>query len=288
MRPATRQGTRPARLLTRRGTRAARPAFWLLVLGGLCACARAETGPAYAPVAGVQEVNLEWQPTTGMRLVYRVTTDVEASGPLTQPVADKDKKRHVALTRSLEVTDVGPEYFDVRFSQNGVTLPATLRFSRAWEPLKVQPDSPVVLGDKEQSALEAALRQLGEPFAESAKFFGRWKVGDTRPFDIQLSAVPGASGSGRGTMTFRRVVMIDGRQAAEFDWKGRTEFVFAGDPGRGAPGTMTIAGQEWRDLVTGASLRLTAKAEAEFTRQGQPTKVEYQTDEVLDASASRF
>jgi len=271
-----------------RRRRPARCLHWVLAGALLAACSRAAMEPVYTAVPGVQEVDLKWEPREGMRLVYRVTTDVEASGPLTRPVADKDKKRHLSLTRALQVTGVGPDYFDVRFAQDGAELPATLRFSLAWVPMEVQPDDPVVLGDKERGALDASLRQLGEPFAESAKFFGRWKIGETRPFDIRLSAVPGTTGSGQGAMTFRRVVVIDGRQAAEFDWQGRTEFVFTGDPGKGAPGWMNITGQEWRDLATGASLRLAAKASAEFTRQGQPTRVEYQTDEVLDLAASRL
>jgi hypothetical protein len=49
---------------------------------------------------------------------------------------------------------------------------------------------------------------------------------------------------------------------------------------------MTITGKEWRDLETGAPLRLTATADAEFTRQGRPTRVKYRTAEVLDVAAS--
>jgi hypothetical protein len=51
---------------------------------------------------------------------------------------------------------------------------------------------------------------------------------------------------------------------------------------------MVLTGREWRDLATGASLRMTAKADAEFTRQGQATRVEFQTAEVLDLAASRL
>jgi len=51
---------------------------------------------------------------------------------------------------------------------------------------------------------------------------------------------------------------------------------------------MVLTGREWRDLATGASLRVTAKADAEFTRQGRATRVEFQTAEVLDLAASRL
>ena len=78
----------------------------------------------------MQAIDLAWQPRPGMLLVYLVTTDVEASGELTQPLPEKDKKQHVSLTRSLEIGDVGPEHFDVRFAQDGASIPATLRFSR--------------------------------------------------------------------------------------------------------------------------------------------------------------
>jgi hypothetical protein len=89
-------------------------------------------------------------------------------------------------------------------------------------------------------------------------------------------------------MTLRGVVSIDGRRAAAFDWAASTELLFTGDPGRGVPGRMVLTGREWRDLATGAALRVTAKADAEFTRQGQPTRVEFQTAEVLDLAASRL
>ena len=130
------------------------------------------------------------------------------------------------------------------------------------------------------------MRRLVQPFTQGAQFFGRWRMGETRPFEIRFTDMPETSGGGQGTMTLRRVVAIDGRRAAEFDWNATTEFLFTGDPGRGVPGRMVITGKEWRDLVTGAPLRPTAKAAAEFTRQGRPTRVGYQTAEVLDLAAS--
>ena len=237
---------------------------------------------------GVRDIDLTWQPRAGMRLVYLVTTDVEASGALTRPMADTDKKQHVALTRTIEVTDVGPGAdFDVRFAQDGSAIPATLRFSRAWVPGAVQFDNPA-LGSQDQGLIDSTLRRLAQPFTQSAQFFGRWTVGETRPFDIHLIGMPDTSGSGQGTMTLRGVVSIEGRRAAAFEWSGSTEFLFTGDPGRGVPGRMVLTGREWRDLATGAALRMTAKADAEFTRQGRPTRVEFQTAEMLDLAASRL
>ena len=219
--------------------------------------------------------------------MYLVTTDVEASGELTQPLADTDKKQRVSLTRSLEVTDVGPDHFDVRFAQDGAAIPATLRFSRSWAAGSVTFDNPT-LGAEEQRLVDTTLRRLAQPFTQSAQFFGKWTVGESRPFDIDVIGIPDASGSGQGTMTLRGIVAIDGRRAAAFDWTGSTEFLFTGEPGRGVPGRMTLTGREWRDLATGASLRVTAKADAEFTRQGRPTRVKFQTAEVLDLAASRL
>jgi hypothetical protein len=260
----------------------------VLVAALVAACAGAAMEPTYPAVPGVQEVDLTWQPREGMRIVHRVTTDVTASGELTKPIADTDKKQHISVTRTVEVTGTGPDYFDVRLGQNDATLPATLRFSRDWTPREVRPDKADALGEKDRAVLDNTLRQAADPLVQSAQFFGHWKVGQTRSFDIRLSSVPGTSGQGQGTMTFRGVVVIDGRQAAEFAWQARTEFVFEGDPGKGTPGWMSISGREWRDLATGASLRLTAKATAEFTRQGEPTRVEYQTVETLDLAASRL
>ena len=269
----------------RRASRARLSTAALILLAG---CASASmSDPSFPVVPGVQAIDLSWQPRAGMRLVYLVTTDVEASGAPTRPMADKDKKQHVSLTRTIEVTDVGPEYFDVRFAQDGSAIPATLRFSRAWVPGAVRPDNPA-LDSFDQHRLDSTLRRLAQPFTQSAQFFGRWTVGETRPFDIPFTGMPDTSGSGQGTMTLRGVVSIGGRRAAAFDWTGSTEFLFTGDPGRGVPGRMVLTGREWRDLATGASLRVTAKADAEFTRQGQPTRVEFQTAEVLDLAASRL
>jgi hypothetical protein len=269
----------------RRGASRARLSIALLLLAG---CASASmSDPGFPVVPGVQAIDLTWQPRAGMRLVYLVTTDVEASGALTRPMGDKDKKQHVSLTRTIEVTEVGPEHFDIRFAQDGSAIPATLRLSRAWVPEAVRFDNPA-LGSFDQHLLDSTLRRLAQPFTQSAQFFGRWTVGETRPFDIPFTGMPDTSGSGQGTMTLRGVVSIAGRRAAAFDWTGSTEFLFTGDPGRGVPGRMVLTGREWRDLATGASVRATAKADAEFTRQGQATRVEFQTAEVLDRAASRL
>lgn len=269
--------------------RSRRLASLLSLLAGaamLAGCAEL-TAPAFPVVADVREVDLKWQPRAGLRLVHRVTRDVEASGALTRPLKEQQKKQSVSMTRTTEVTAVGPDYFDLRFAEDGAPIPATLRFSRAWAPMEIKFDDPA-LGDKDRSAIDGALRKFSEPFGQAAQFFRRWKVGDAQPFDIRLPALPGMSGTGEGTMTLLRVVMMDGRQAAEFQWQGQTEFLFTGEPGRGVPGRMSVTGREWRDLATGALLRLSAKANAQFTRQAEPTYVEYRTEEVLDPAGSRL
>lgn len=262
-----------------------RVALALLALA-LGACALRHE-PSYPVVSGIDQVDLQWRPRVGMRLVQRVTTDVDASGALTRPLAERDKAQHIELTRSLDVTEVGPDHVDLRFGQDGFVVPATLRMSRTWAPESVRPDD-TSASDGDRKKLDAALRQLAQPLAQSAQLFGRWKIGETRPFEIRLTGLPETSGGGEGTATLRRVVTIDGRRAAEFEWAGSTEFLFTGEPGRGVPGRMRLTGREWRDLETGASLRSTATAQAEFTRQGRPTRVEYRTVEVLDLAQSRL
>lgn len=261
-----------------------------VLLLSACASPRAPSSmaPSYPAVPGIGEVDLVWHPREGMRLVHTVTKDIEASGPLTKPVAAKDRKQHISLTRAVEVTAVGPDYFEVRFTQDGFALPATLRISRDWTAVDARVDETAQLDDKERQALEVTVKQVGEPFVQSSRFLGHWKVGETRPFDIELTAMPDTSGRGQGTMTFRGVVLVGNRQAAEFDWQARAEFLFAGDPGRGVPGQMNIVGREWRDLATGASLRVTARADAEFSRQGRPAIVASETAEVLDLEQSRL
>ena len=251
----------------------------------LAACASTSTGPSFPVVPGVSDVDVQWKPRQGMRLVQRVKTDVEMAGPLTAQVPGKDRKQHITLTRTIEVPSVGDDYFDMRFIQDGWVVPATVRFSRAWVQQGVRFDNPA-LSAQDQTLVDGMVRRLAQPFEQAAPLFGRWRVGETKPFAIRFTGLPDTSGSGTGEMTFRRVVTIDGRRAAEFDWRGTTEFLFTGEPGRGMPGHMTIAGTEWRDLETGVALRGTAKAEAEFTRQGRPTRVEYETVEALDLAAS--
>jgi hypothetical protein len=222
-----------------------------------------------------------------MRLVQRVNTDVAMSGPLTTPVPTKDRKQKITLTRTIEVPTVGDDYFDLRFIQDGWVVPATVRFSRTWAQQGVRFDNPA-LSAQDQALVDGMVRRLTQPLEQAAPLFGRWRVGETKPFPIRFTGLPDTSGSGNGAMTLRRVVTIDGRRAAEFDWRGTTEFLFTGEPGRGMPGHMTIAGTEWRDLDTGVALRGTAKAQAEFTRQGRPTRVEYATVEAIDLAASTF
>lgn len=258
----------------------------LVLVAALSACAMRQ-GPSFPTVAGVDQIDLEWRPRAGMRIVQRVTTDVDASGALTGPLAERDKKQHIVLTRSLDITDVGPGYVDLRFGQDGFVVPATLRVSRAVVAESVVPDD-ASASDGDKKKLDLAMRQLVQPLTQSAQLFGRWRIAETRPFEINLTGLPDTSGSGQGTATLRRVVAIDGRRAAEFEWTGHTEFLFTGEPGRGVPGRMTLEGREWRDLETGATLRSTATARAEFTRQGRPTQVEYRTVEVIDLAQSRL
>ena len=61
----------------------------LILLAGCTSASMSD--PSFPVVPGVQAIDLTWQPRAGMRLVYLVTTDVEASGALTRPMADKDK-----------------------------------------------------------------------------------------------------------------------------------------------------------------------------------------------------
>lgn len=269
------------------GRRLARASVLAAVfVAALSGCALRQE-PSFPAVSGVEQIDLEWRPRAGMRIVQRVTTDVDASGALTRPLAEGDKAQHIVLTRSLDITDVGPTYVDLRFGQDGYVVPATLRVSRAAVPESVRPDDPSA-SEGDARKLDVAMRQLAQPLTQSAQLLGRWRVGETRPFEIRLTGLPDTSGSGEGTATLRRVVMVDGRRAAEFEWTGHTEFLFTGEPGRGVPGRMTLEGREWRDLETGATLRSTATARAEFTRQGRPTQVEYRTVEVIDLAQSRL
>ena len=251
----------------------------------LAGCASSSSSPSFPVVPGVSEIDLQWKPRQGMRIVQRVNTDVEMSGTLTAPVPSKDRKQRITLTRTIDVPSVGDDYFDMRFTQDGWAVPATVRFSRGWVQQGVRFDNPA-LSASDQALLDGIVRRLTQPFEQTAPLFGRWRVGETKPFTIRFTGLPDTSGSGAGSMTFRRVVTIDNRRAAEFDWRGTTEFLFSGEPGRGMPGRMTIGGTEWRDLETGVVLRGTAKADAEFTRQGRPTRVEYETSETLDLAAS--
>jgi hypothetical protein len=253
----------------------------------LSGCAGGLRTPDYPAAGPVGEIDLQWRPQTGMRLVHQVTMMMEASGPLTRPLAEPQKKQRSSLTRVVEVAATGPDYFDLRFTQNGAAIPATARFSTGWQLREIRVDDPgMAAADRE--AVEAAVRHISGPLAQGAQFFRRWQAGQPQRFDIPLGPLPGASGNGQGTMTFRRVVLVEGRRAAEFDWQGETDFVLSGEPGHGVPGRMRMSGREWRDLSTGASLRLAGTAAGQFVNQGQTTEVSYQTEEVLDLSGSRL
>ena len=91
------------------------------------ACARSEL-PSYPAVAGRQEVDLRWQPKAGMRIVHDVVTKIDVSGDAVRSVPKEQHKQQTAFTRTADITEVGPGFFVVRFGQNGVALPATVRF----------------------------------------------------------------------------------------------------------------------------------------------------------------
>lgn len=254
--------------------------FVLMACSLALACARA-TLPEYPAVPGIHDIDLRWQPKAGMRIVHDVVTNIDVSGDAMRSVPKEQRKQQTSSTRTADITEVGPDFFMVRFGQNGVTLPVTVQFSSAWAPQQVLFDDPASLSEQDRARVNRALRQVEEPFLQTAQFFRLWKVGERYPLELHLAGLPGATVAGTGTMTLRQVVLIRSRRAAEFDWEGTVDFSFSGTTGQ-----MAVTGREWRDVATGVSVGLVANGTAEFAVRGQPARMEYATREALNFSDS--
>lgn len=86
-----------------------------------------------------------------------------------------------------------------------------------------------------------------------------------------------------GTVTFRRVVTLDRRVAAEFDY---TRTVVSSDM-RGASTQWQMTGQQWFDVKTGILIRLTGTVKGSLSDPSGAVSVDGTTEETVVVSESR-
>ncbi len=236
----------------------------------------------YPTIPDVRQIDLRWQPTAGMRLAYQVTTAFTAGGPAAQSLPANQRSQRGVTTRVMDITSVGPDFFEVRFSEGETTIPASMRFSRSWAPLDIRLDDPQALTEKDRDAMKVALQMLQDLFAPAAQYFSHWTVNETRPFSMQFPSLPNMKTTVTGEVTFRRVVSIRNRAAAEFHGTARGEVTLEGGKGR-----VDVTSWEWVDLATGVRLVTRSTGQGQFSGQGQQYQFEMETHEELDFTGSR-
>jgi hypothetical protein len=211
-----------------------------------------------------------------------MTVSVRLSGTVVQSEPESKRVQSVSVLRTIEFPDVGPGYFDVRVSQNGVNVPATMRFSNGFSLLDIKYDTDVA-GAPDMEKVKAAVNPLLAKLQETRSVYGKWKVGETRAIEFQFPNPVGSGVAIKGTTRLRRIVLVGGRAACEFQFEGTGDMKMQSGPIR-----MIMKGQEFRDIGTGLPIGQAGTGHADVSLQGKSFRVEIETEEVLDGEQSRF
>ena len=253
--------------------------------------------PEFPEVPGVREIDLQWKPKVGMHVVHVVSSALKVSTGL----LPWDKQRaETRTTRAMDFVAVKPDY--VEFGITGV--PGSIRLSRkdlsllrisfydsgSVKELRFDEGGNVDLRDsvgiaKEQlGKLRAALAPVQNVFRTASKFLGRWRVGELRTVEIEFPmSSPTEKAKVLLNSSLRRVVLVNGRAAAEFTGIGRASMSFAAGKGE-----LQLLATQWVDLLTGMTLRSSGRANGKISGQGKEASYELVSEEVLDLDASRL
>lgn len=227
--------------------------------------------------SSVSSVSIVFTPVVGMRLTYRVTTTFEVSGTLASQLPANQKSGTGSSRLGLEITSVDEDSFSVRITAQDKTFPATFRFARDWRLRSVTIDENADVSDTDRAAMAALPDSLRLTVPR-----GDFRPGESKPWAFRL-ATPGSPPIEiNGTQTFRRLVQVDGRGAAEFDSQGAGEV-------RTMTGRIStrITGGTWMDLAAGIALRSHSKSTLDFSGPGEWARIRFDTEQVLDMTESK-
>jgi len=250
----------------------------------------------FPEVPGVQEIDLQWRPKAGMRLTCDASTTAEVA---TGFLPSERKRSETASKITLDIPTVGPDYFDFAITASQFPGTVTVRFStKDWSLLRfafddgtgkkeIRLDEEAVVGlDRKKvdlQKLKAELQPIQDLLKQVSQFWGRWRVGELKPFEVRLPMQGGADAAFVLNSILRRVVLINGRAAAEFEQAGHGQMAF-----REASVSVEVTGTQWVDLLTGLSLRSVQKVTGAGTSQDEPRKIEIANEQTLDCTRSRL
>lgn len=232
----------------------------------------------YPTVSGFDSVNITRQPKAGMRLaVWKITT---IRRPGQQPVSSTQ----LVIT---DITIVTPDFYECRVTENAVSLPATLRIGKDLSA-EVRFDDSAAVTEADRLKVKTVLNQFKEANSRVLdQFSGPWRLGDARsgtfrlPNEFPMPREPDIAF--KMSSTLRRVVLFNGRQAAEFTFTGTSQNAFSQYPAR-----FSIVGKTCIDLATGFELRSLWTGQGEWRMQTYNFYREFEGEEAVDLDASRF
>ena len=250
----------------------------------------------FPEVPGVQEIDLQWRPKAGMRLTCDASTTAEVA---TGFLPSERKRSETASKITLDIPTVGPDYFDFAITASQFPGTVTVRFStKDWSLLRfafddgtgkkeIRLDEESVVGlDRKKvdlQELKADLQPVQDLLKQTSQFWGRWRVGELRPLEFRLPIPEGAGTTFVFNSILRRVVLIIGRAAAEFEQAGKGQMAF-----REVRVSVEVTGTQWVDLLTGLSLRSVQKVTGAGNSQDEPRKIEIANEQTLDCTRSRL
>ena len=253
----------------------------LLLALSLTAACSGLTQPSSSAPSEALEVDLQLRLRDGMRFVQQVTMIVKGSGA----GLGRESRQAQRQTQSREMTisNVTADTYDARIAVNGTPIPATSTFSKDWTILNIRMDDPNVMSGVDQAQLQAALQRLQKVMKQSSQFFGRWTVGEQRPTNLLFPVPNGQEVLFKFATTFRRVTMIQDRNAGEFEFDGGSDLVISGRKAR-----VDLNGRSWIDLVTGIPLRASARGRVDMQLPAGPVRIDFEQEETLDLASSRL
>jgi len=252
--------------------------FLALLLAAACSGA---TQPSASAHSGALEVDLQLRLRDGMRLVQQVAIIVKGSGAGLGRESGQTQRQ--TQSREMTISNVTASTFDARFAVNGTPIAATGTFSKDWTILNFKTDEPNVMSGVDQAQLRAALQPLQKIMKQSSQLFGRWTVGEQRPTNLLFPVPNGQEVLFKLAITFRRVTMVQDRNAGEFEFNGASDFVVSGQKAR-----VNLNGRSWIDLVTGITLRASAGGRVDMQLPAGPVRIDFEQDETLDLALSRL
>lgn len=219
------------------------------------------------------EVNVLFRPVAGIRLAYETVSSFKGLDASGKRVAGSSTRKLV-----VEVITKDEDGYGIRLTVDGRMAPATFRVSSRGTLLKVLFDHSGPPSSQEAYALGSATARLVQL---SVVHDGPWKRDETRPlgFSLPPSLEQFEAILKRilaGSVTFRRLVTVEGRPAVEFDYTKTMDFRLLGLEGIGQ-----MSGPLWVDGKTGILLRSTGKLARSWSAGGRMVSGEMIAEEML-------